>query len=57
MTIKHNFKLGDLVSFKGNLGEVISRGASKDRQFVQILFINGSKTDVVNEDIKKIRPA
>ena len=52
---QHNFMPGDVVKYNGVIGEVIARGASRNRYWVQILFKNGTKLDVVNDDIKKIQ--
>lgn len=53
--MNHNFMPGDIVKYDGKIGEVISRGASRGRYYVQLLFPGGKRIDVVNDDIKKIK--
>jgi hypothetical protein len=53
--MQHDFVPGNVVTYDGKMGEVIARGASRNRYFVQILFKDGSRLDVVNQDINKIK--
>lgn len=53
--MQHDFMPGDVVTYKGKMGEVGARGARRGTYWVQILFIDGSKLDVENEDIRKIK--
>jgi hypothetical protein len=53
--MQHGFMPGDTVKYDGKTGEVIARGASRGKYWVQILFTNGSKIDVKNDDINKIK--
>jgi hypothetical protein len=55
--MNHGFMPGDVVSYKGQVGEVIARGAFKGTYWVQILFAGGARLDVKNNDIKKIKRA
>jgi hypothetical protein len=52
----HNFMPGDIVTDKDlGVGEVIARGASRGRYWVQVLFANGDRKDFVNKEIKKLK--
>lgn len=54
--MKHNFMPGDIVTYPGEgIGEVIARGASSNRYWVQVLFVKGGRKDIVNKDIKKLK--
>lgn len=55
--MQHGFMPGDVVKYNSVLGEVIARGGDRGRYWVQILFKNGTRLDVVNKDIKKIQRA
>lgn len=54
--MQHSFMPGDVVSYPGQgVGEVIARGASKGKYWVQVLFVNGKRKDIVNNDINKLK--
>jgi hypothetical protein len=54
--MQHDFMPGNVVTYPGfGVGEVIARGASRGKYWVQVLFADGRKRDVVNEEIKKLK--
>ncbi len=46
---------GNVVRDGNKVGEVIARGASRNRYFVQVLFPGGVKVEYVNDEIKKLK--
>jgi hypothetical protein len=54
--MQHGFMMGDIVFHPDyGTGEIVSRGARPGKYWVQVLFTDGKKRDIVNEEIKKLR--